>query len=306
MILVSRTDRYNCFVADAFSPYAKHEYSAGTHNKSWANLFELIPEDLPVLDVGCFTGDFGAALIREKGCTVVGVDTNTADIAEAKAALTEAQVIDVTVQGALAGLGKFDVIVLELLPDPRASLRSLHSSLSPNGFVAFSIPHMGHFSVRLDLLSGQFPHTETGLFDRTHFHFYDRLEIDDLFAVGGYTIVHGRPVVVHYPDSWLRVRLAQLGLTADAKFFLLMSETESEVFQYVGTAYPTSLESIRQSVERERPMSNEQILWYVQSLIDERNRAQKRQRDAESRLAVARPSLLYRCLGAIRDRLRRH
>lgn len=85
-----------------------------------------------------------------------------------------------------------------------------------------------------------------------------------------------------------------------------MSETESEVFQYVGTAYPTSLESIRQSVERERPMSNEQILWYVQSLIDERNRAQKRQRDAESRLAVARPSLLYRCLGAIRDRLRRH
>ncbi|MBC7595488.1 MAG: methyltransferase domain-containing protein [Kineosporiaceae bacterium] len=297
-------------MADAVSPYSKHEYSSGTHNNSWANLFELIPRGVRVLDVGCSTGNFGAALIKEKGCTVVGLDTNTADIAEAKAALTEAQVIDVTVLGAVAGLGKFDVIVfadvLEHLPDPRATLQSLHSSLTPNGFVAFSIPHMGHLSVRLDLLTGQFPYTETGLLDRTHFHFYDRLEIDDLFTDGGYTIVDKRPVVVQYPDSWLHDRLAQLGLTPDAKFFSLMTETESAVFQYVGTAYPTSLESMRQSVERERPMPNDEIIGYVQALIDEKDRAQERQREAESRLADLQQNLTSHFFAAVRNRLTRH
>jgi SAM-dependent methyltransferase len=296
-------------VTDAVSPYSKHQYFAGTDNNSWANLFELIPEGAQILDVGCSTGNFGAALIREKGCTVVGIDTNVADIGEAKSALTDAQVLDVTVPGSMAGLGKFDVIlfadVLEHLPDPRATLRSLHPSLNPHGFVAFSIPHMGHLSVRLDLLSGQFPYTETGLLDRTHFHFYDRLEINDLFADGGYTIVDERPVVVQYPDSWLRDRLAQLGLTPDAKFFSLMSESESQVFQYIGTAYPTSLESIRQSVERERPMPNDEIIGYVQALIDEKERAQERQREAEAGLADARRRGIGHSVAVIRNRLRR-
>lgn len=296
-------------MTDAVSPYAKHEYSAGTHNNSWANLFELIPKGTRVLDVGCSTGNFGAALIREKGCSVVGIDTNAADIAEAKLALTDAQVIDITVPDVLAGFDRFDVIlfadVLEHLPDPRATLRSLRSSLNPTGFVAFSIPHMGHLSVRLDLMSGQFPYTETGLLDRTHFHFYDRREIDDLFADGGYTIVDERPVVVQYPDSWLRDRLAQLGLTPDAKFFSLMSETESQVFQYIGTAYPTSIESLRQSVERERPMPNDEIIGYVQALIDEKDRAQKRQHDAEEKLADARRHSIGYYLGFARNRLRR-
>ena len=296
-------------MTDAVSPYAKHEYSAGTHNNSWANLFELIPDGARVLDVGCSTGNFGAALIRDKNCTVVGIDTNAADIAEAKLALTDAQVIDITVPGVVAGLDRFDVIlfadVLEHLPDPRATLRSLRSSLNPTGFVAFSIPHMGHLSVRLDLMSGQFPYTETGLLDRTHFHFYDRLEIDDLFIDGGYTIVDERPVVVQYPDSWLRDRLAQLGLTPDAKFFSLMSDTESQVFQYIGTAYPTGIESTRQSAGRERPMPNDEIIGYVQALIDEKDLAQKRQYDAEAKLAEARRHSIGHYFECLRNRLRR-
>ena len=291
------------------SPYAKHEYSVGTHNNSWANLFELIPEGARVLDVGCSTGNFGAALIRNKNCTVVGIDTNSADIAAAQPALTDAQVIDITSPGAVDGLGKFDVIifadVLEHLPDPRSTLKSLRASLNPDGFIAFSIPHMGHLSVRLDLLSGQFPYTETGLLDRTHFHFYDRLEIDSLFTDSGYTVVDQRPVVVQYPDSWLRDRLGQLGLTPDATFFSLMSDTESQVFQYIGTAYPTSVESIRHSVERQRPMPNDEIIGYVQALLDEKERAQERQRDAEEQLAAARRHSISYYLLMIRNRLQR-
>jgi hypothetical protein len=111
-------------------------------------------------------------------------------------------------------------------------------------------------------------------------------------------------VVVQYPDSWLRDRLAQLGLTPDARFFSLMSETESQVFQYVGTAYPTSAESIRQSAERARPMPNDEIIGYVQALIDEKDRSQQRQRDAEARLAAARRRSIGYYLEVIRNRLR--
>lgn len=304
-----RVARYSHHVTDAVSPYSKHEFAAGTHNNSWANLFELIPAGSRVLDVGCSTGNFGAALMREKSCRVVGIDMNAADTAMASLVLTDARVVDITQPGAADALGAFDVIifadVLEHLPDPRETLRSLRSALNPNGFVAFSIPHMGHLSVRLDLLAGQFPYTETGLLDRTHFHFYDKTEIIDMFTDGGYTIVDERPVVVQYPDSWLRDRLGQLGLTPDASFFSLMLETEGQVFQYIGTAYPTSPESVHQSVERERPMPNDEVIGYIQALIDEKNRAQDKQRELEARFEAAQRNPIGYGVRFLLRRLRR-
>ncbi len=279
-------------MTDAISPYAKHEFAPGTHNNSWANLYELIPDGASVLDVGCSTGNFGGALIREKSCTVVGIDLNAADIAVAATVLTDAWVVDITQPGAVGTLGTFDVIifadVLEHLPAPRDTLNAMRAILKPNGFVAFSIPHMGHLSVRLDLLAGQFPYTETGLLDHTHFHFYDKTEVADMFTDAGYTIVDERPVVVQYPDSWLKDRLAQLGLTPDSRFFSLMLETEAQVFQYIGTAYPTSLESARQAIARERPMPNDEVIGYIQALLDEKDRAQSNLRELEARYEAAR------------------
>ncbi|MCU1586426.1 MAG: glycosyl transferase family 2 [Microbacteriaceae bacterium] len=279
-------------MTDDVSPYAQHEFVAGTQNNSWANLFELIPEGATVLDVGCSTGNFGAALMREKSCSVTGIDLNAADIAVAAGVLTEARVLDITRPGAVESLGQFDVIifadVIEHLPDARETLRSLRVALNPGGFVAYSIPHMGHLSVRLDLLAGQFPYTETGLLDRTHFHFYDKIEIANAFTEGGYTIVDERPVVVEYPQSWLRDRLAQLGLTPDDRFFALMNETEAQVFQYVGTAYPTDSDSLTKAAERRRPMPNDEIIGYIQALIDEKDGSQAREKQLRDELDDAR------------------
>ncbi|TXN28247.1 class I SAM-dependent methyltransferase [Lacisediminihabitans profunda] len=296
-------------MTDAVSPYAKHEFAAGSHNNSWANLFELIPEGSRVLDVGCSTGNFGAALIRERGCTVTGIDTNSADIGIAREVLNRALVIDITQPEALESLGVFDVVifadVLEHLPDPRATLRLIRPRLAPGGFVAYSIPHMGHLSVRLDLLSGEFPYTETGLLDRTHFHFYDKMEIADTFASGGFAIVDERPVVVQYPDSWLKDRLAQLGLVPNAHFFDLMRQTESEVFQYIGTAYPLDAPEVGEIAARRRPMPNDEIIGYVQALIDEKERAQTSLAELQTRVASARRNPLGYAWRQLTHRLRR-
>ncbi len=252
------------------SPYATHVFAPQSTNNSWSNLFEFIPENARVLDVGCSTGNFGATLIQERGCHVTGIDLNPADVEEARAHLSEAFVMDIDEIGAVESLGKFDVIifadVLEHLVDPRATLREVRQCLTDHGKVIYSIPNMAHLSTRLDLLGGDFPYTETGLLDKTHLHFYDRVEIDNLFADAGFDIIEERPVVVEYPQLWVRDRLAQLGLSATPEFHELMRETESQVFQYVGAAVPTN--RANPSSTRQRAIPNDEIIGYVAALLE--------------------------------------
>jgi SAM-dependent methyltransferase len=87
-----------------------------------------------VLDVGCATGNFGAALQELKGCTVVGVDIDEDDLAEVVTNLSEAYVLDISQPGAAEKLGAFDIVifadVIEHLPNATVTLRAakeLHS-----------------------------------------------------------------------------------------------------------------------------------------------------------------------------------
>lgn len=226
----------------SLSPYARHVFSAESSNNSWSNMYGYIPDGSKVLDVGCSTGNFGEALEKLKGCIVTGVDINEADVAAAKKKITAAHVLDITQPGARDLLGVFDVIVyadvIEHLPNPKAALEASLELLAPGGVVVYSIPNMGHVSVRLDLLEGRFPYTALGLLDRTHLHFYDRREVHDVFESSGYMITSERPTVSSYPQSWVAERLQAIGLDASPGFFAMLSSTESHVYQYIGTAEP--------------------------------------------------------------------
>jgi len=225
------------------SQYSDHYFVPEAGNSSWSNIYHYIPEGARVLDVGCSTGNFGQALEQLKQCTVIGVDLNRQDVAEANERLTAAYVFDITKAGAVDLLGTFDVVVfadvIEHLPDPRAALRAVHGLLNEGGIVVYSIPHMGHLSVRLDLLEGRFPYAELGLLDRTHLHFYDRHEVHDVFASSGFSVTNENPTVVGYPPEWTAQRLRAIGLEATPAFFDMLRVTEAEVFQYIGTAAPS-------------------------------------------------------------------
>lgn len=222
------------------SIYANHLFEPGTKNNSWAHLFEYIKEGDRVLDVGCSTGYFGEALIHLKKCEVWGVDIDKGDIEEAKKRLSKAFILDINDTKAYEKLGKFDVIifadVLEHLIDPRTTLRNIKALLRPEGKVIFSLPHMAHSSVRLDLLAGKFPYKNRGLLDNTHLHFYDMDEAKSIFYDAGYDIKQIDPVIAKYTQEILREKLKDTGITPTKRFQEYLSETNGDIFQIVGYA----------------------------------------------------------------------
>ncbi len=258
------------------SAYANHGFVPDSRNNSWSNMLSFIPEGSRVLDVGCSVGNFAEALEKMNGCSVVGVDLNADDIAEARGKISEAYVLDVTDGKAVATLGTFDVVifadVLEHLVDPRGTLRAIRELLRPNGVIVYSIPNMGHLSVRLDLMGGRFSYTETGLLDKTHLHYYDAHEIEDMFTAAGYGILTEDPVVSEYPKPWVTEKLAGLGLTANEEFFNLIKSSESHVFQYVGVAIP--LAGLPRNTAPKRPGITpiDEILNYANRILAENDR----------------------------------
>lgn len=148
-------------------------------NESHTQVAELTGVDKRVLDVGCWTGDLGAAL-KQRGCTVDGFEL------DAEAAAIARDRLDTVVVGNLEHTsltehfeaGAYDVVifadVLEHLMDPSAALRDAMTLLAQGGRIVISVPNVTHGSLRLALLQGRWQTTDTGLLDRTHVRFYSR------------------------------------------------------------------------------------------------------------------------------------
>jgi SAM-dependent methyltransferase len=105
-----------------------------------------------VLDAGCGTGDntvFAAALLRDSGAEVVGLDLSDASLAITGARLRARGLDGVRlVRGSIEdagtlGLGTFDYIisagVLHHLPSPEAGLAALTSVLAPDGALGIMV-----------------------------------------------------------------------------------------------------------------------------------------------------------------------
>lgn len=227
------------------SHYTNNLFEPTSKNNPWVHLFELIPKGARVLDVGCSSGNFGAVLIHEKRCKVVGLDIDKQDIKKAQANLSAAHVRNIETDD-IADLGLFDVVVfadvLEHLMNPVAALEKVKTVLKKGGRIAFSIPNMAHISIRLQLMEGFFEYTPIGVLDRTHLHYYDELEVKHIFAEAALRIDHINPVTWTYPESVLSERLLRMGLAIHdlAALQQKLAKTKAEVWQFVGYAKPTT------------------------------------------------------------------
>jgi 2-polyprenyl-3-methyl-5-hydroxy-6-metoxy-1,4-benzoquinol methylase len=226
------------------SNYTKLKFNPEEKNSPYVKIYNFIKNGSTVLDIGCSSGNFGKALIELKNCTVDGIDLNQNDIRLASKVLTMAKVANVetsNLEEVLKGK-RYDVIVmadvLEHLVDPVSSLKSIQKLLNRDGFLAFSIPNMAHISVRLNLLLGDFPYTETGLLDKTHLHFYDIYEAERLIERSGYSIEKYDSTVVNFPRSMVRERLANVGLQTEERFFDLINDTYGNIYQFVAKIVP--------------------------------------------------------------------
>jgi 2-polyprenyl-3-methyl-5-hydroxy-6-metoxy-1,4-benzoquinol methylase len=168
-----------------------------------AEVAQLVPAGVRILDVGCSRGAFGAELKRlQPARAVYGIEPTAA------AAYAEAR-LDHVVQGFFPGdlpedWRDFDVVcfndVLEHMVDPWSVLAATVAFLAPDGRVVASIPNVRYVNVIIDLvLRGQWHYESTGVLDRTHLRFFTRSSIVELFEASGFSI--DRLVATHQSES---------------------------------------------------------------------------------------------------------
>jgi len=109
---------------------------------------EAEPTDT-VLDVATGTGAVARELLRQKGCTVVGLDQSPEMLAEARRRLPkEVQLVEASAEQLPFPDASFDALtftyLLRYVSDPGATLRELARVVRPGGTVAgleFAVPH---------------------------------------------------------------------------------------------------------------------------------------------------------------------
>ncbi len=157
---------------------------------SLSSIIQGIKHGQAVLDVGCDEGYLAQYLTHNQ---VWGIDGNAQAIIKAKKLCVDAKTVDLNnLTTKLLFAKKFDVIVfadvLEHLLYPEEVLKYFKKYLKPGGKIIVSIPNIGLWRVRLNLLIGRFDYTDYGVMDRTHLHLYTFKTGSELVIAGGYEI----------------------------------------------------------------------------------------------------------------------
>lgn len=258
------------------SNYTKNAY-AEDENTPWYKIISFIDKDSSVLDIGCSSGNLGNVIKQKTGSSVVGVEIDVADAKRAQKVLDQVFTVNLETELIPDGLRdqRFDYIILcdviEHFVYPVETLVKVRSLLKPNGKLLYSIPNMAHMSVRLMLLGGKFTYGETGLLDKTHLHFYDKEEVQRVFADAGYHIDTFDWVSRDYPTELLASELAKLGLTASGTFMKEKNTIEAGAYQFVGAASIASAPSIAKPVIAVSP-DVRAFETYVQELTESKDK----------------------------------
>ena len=154
-----------------------------------------------VLEIGCGAGALGHVYKKSNPlATYVGVEYVKQAADSASQVLNHVlcgDVEDIDLNIPKVNNKPYDCIVygdvLEHLKNPWDCLsRHLHL-LSDNGVVVACIPNVQHWSVLANLLNGQWPTVDQGLFDRTHLRWFTRDSIVQWFQSAGLHIYDMQP-----------------------------------------------------------------------------------------------------------------
>jgi O-antigen biosynthesis protein len=145
-----------------------------------------------VLDVGCSSGYLAQPLI-ERGCMVVGIESDPVAAEVARMVCEDVLVGDVENMALPFDSGSFDVILcgdlIEHLCDPEQFLTRMRPFLRDHGHLVLSTPNVANWAMRLGLLAGRWHYTERGILDHTHLHLFTRKTLVETLSRSGYRIV---------------------------------------------------------------------------------------------------------------------
>ena len=149
-----------------------------------------LPPGGRVLDAGCGSGGLLASLHGHAGYRA-GVELSVT--AAAAAGRVADEIVNLPVDGELPfPSGSFDVVVcadvLEHLPEPATTLRSLSALCRPGGAVVICVPNVANWQARLRLLRGVWRYEAVGLFDSGHLRFLTRETLLELVGACGLVV----------------------------------------------------------------------------------------------------------------------
>lgn len=142
-------------------------------------VFDAVPPGALCLDVGCWTGNLGKALISIKECICDGVDNHDVSLFLAKeGGYRHVYKVDLNCDRLIIPECRYDVIiladVLEHLANPWKTLSEVSQYLALNGVLIISLPNVAFASNRLMLFLGEFRYNpKGGLMDEGHLRFFN-------------------------------------------------------------------------------------------------------------------------------------
>jgi 2-polyprenyl-3-methyl-5-hydroxy-6-metoxy-1,4-benzoquinol methylase len=152
-----------------------------------------------ILELGCSTGAFGAAIKARQQAYVLGVEIDPDYAADAATRLDRA--VCLSAEHFLAAApdeAAFDCLVcadvLEHLVNPVDVLRRSAALLEPGGVVVFSIPNVLYWPQFKRVLKGDWPEEDEGIFDRTHLRWFTPATAARLARDAGLSDVAVHPV----------------------------------------------------------------------------------------------------------------
>jgi O-antigen biosynthesis protein len=227
-----------------------------------ADVVRLVGEGKRVLELGPATG-YMTRVLRERGCTVVGIEVDPAMAEQAGEFCERIVVGDLDVLDLDEALGeeRFDVVVaadvLEHLKDPLSVLRTLRRFLAEEGSFVVSVPNVAHGSVRLALLTGHFDYREIGLLDSTHLRFFTRETFEQMLDEAELGLAELRRHELNLDASEVSFDVSAAPEELRER---LESDPDSRTYQFVAKAVPMEREGLREIQSRLRELAELRIV----------------------------------------------
>jgi SAM-dependent methyltransferase len=187
----------------------------GGYESPRADVQAVVPGGVKrILELGCSTGELGAALKARDGAFVYGVEIDPVYAQRAEAKLDVVKIADAEELLAERPVDEplFDCLigadVFEHLENPWSALERAKAWLAPGATVVISLPNVLHWPglVRV-IVGGRWPRDDAGVFDRTHLRWFTERDAIDLLEGAGLRV---RTVSPNYPGRRLVLSLTRL------------------------------------------------------------------------------------------------
>ena len=163
-------------------------------NEGNEDVLQFLIKPGKVLDIGCGTGD-NARILKPLGFMVDGVTISENELREANVFLQNGFIFNLE-NGLPEAVknSRYDYIicshVLEHICYPEKLLSDIKNCIKADGKMVVALPNLFHYASRWKLMRGDFNYQTAGLWDNTHFKWYNFKTGKALLKNNGFKVIY--------------------------------------------------------------------------------------------------------------------